>query len=81
RALSSAASDVYKRQSQPALICETILQQIERGLFATQSKRLPSERELSEIFNASRLTVKDALQQLEIQGIIYRKERRGWFLV
>ena len=67
--------------SQLALICETILQQIERGLFATQSKRLPSERELSEIFNASRLTVKDALQQLEIQGIIYRKERRGWFLV
>ncbi|PSW68143.1 hypothetical protein C0Z01_16965 [Photobacterium kishitanii] len=67
--------------SPPTIICETILQQIERGLFTTQSKRLPSERELSEIFNASRLTVKHALLQLEAQGVIYRKERRGWFLV
>lgn len=67
--------------SSPSLICETILQQIERGLFSTQSKRLPSERELSEIFNASRVTVKHALLELEAQGIIYRKERRGWFLV
>ena len=67
--------------SQLSIICDTILQQIERGLFATQSKRLPSERELSEIFNASRLTIKHALQHLENQGIIYRKERRGWFLI
>lgn len=67
--------------SQLSIICDTILQQIERGLFATQSKRLPSERELSEIFNASRLTIKHALQHLESQGIIYRKERRGWFLI
>lgn len=67
--------------SPPSFIYETILQQIERGLFATQSKRLPSERELSETFNVSRVTVKHALLQLEAQGIIYRKERRGWFLV
>ena len=67
--------------SQLSIICDTILQQIERGLFTTQSKRLPSERELSDSFNASRLTVKQALLHLESQGIIYRKERRGWFLM
>lgn len=67
--------------SQLSIICDTILQQIERGLFTTQSKRLPSERELSDSFNASRLTVKQALLHLESQGVIYRKERRGWFLM
>ena len=67
--------------SQLSIICDTILQQIERGLFTTQSKRQPSERELSDSFNASRLTVKQALLHLESQGIIYRKERRGWFLM
>lgn len=67
--------------SQPSIISNTILQQIDRGLFATQSKRLPSERELSDIFNTSRLTVKQALLYLESQGLIYRKERRGWFLI
>lgn len=42
--------------------------------------RLPSERELVEQFNSTRITVRDALSKLESEGLIYRSNRRGWFV-
>ncbi|MCV6589269.1 MAG: UTRA domain-containing protein [Marinobacterium sp.] len=42
--------------------------------------RLPSERVLSEQLKTSRVTTREALKLLEAQGLIYRLNRRGWFV-
>lgn len=57
----------------------TIREQIESGVIAEMQK-LPSERELSQLFNTTRITIKDALVSLETEGLIYREERRGWYV-
>lgn len=42
--------------------------------------KLPSEREISERLKTTRVTTREALKQLEAQGLIYRSNRRGWFV-
>ncbi len=42
--------------------------------------KLPSERELQEKFQSTRITVREALVRLEAEGIIYRQKRKGWFI-
>jgi len=44
------------------------------------SSRLPAERELAERFATTRVTLRQALAQLESEGRIYRSNRRGWFV-
>ena len=41
---------------------------------------LPSERILAERFGVQRPTVRVALEYLAQQGLIYRRERQGWFV-
>ncbi|MBT9432162.1 UTRA domain-containing protein [Candidatus Sodalis endolongispinus] len=41
--------------------------------------RLPAERMMSAHFATTRITLREALGQLEARGVIYREERRGWF--
>lgn len=41
---------------------------------------LPSERSLAERFGVQRPTVRVALEYLAQQGLIYRRERLGWFV-
>ncbi|KTB55188.1 MFS transporter [Pseudomonas viridiflava ICMP 13104] len=60
-------------------ICKALQEQIEHGLLPHGSK-LPAERKLSEVFDTTRITLREALLQLEAQGLIYREERRGWFI-
>jgi DNA-binding GntR family transcriptional regulator len=60
-------------------ICTALQEQIEHGLLAPGCK-LPPERKLSEVFTTTRITLREALQQLEARGLIYREERRGWFI-
>ena len=60
-------------------ICHALQEQIEHGLLAPGGK-LPAERKLSEVFDTTRITLREALVQLEAQGLIYREERRGWFV-
>jgi DNA-binding GntR family transcriptional regulator len=43
-------------------------------------KKLPSERDLQEHFKSTRITVREALMHLEIEGVVYRLNRKGWFL-
>jgi len=42
--------------------------------------RLPPERVLAEQFSITRVTVRQALTRMEIEGLIFREERRGWFV-
>ena len=42
--------------------------------------RLPSERRMMERFSTTRITLREALTQLEAEGRIYRESRRGWFV-
>ncbi|QTF09905.1 UTRA domain-containing protein [Brenneria izadpanahii] len=61
------------------VICQSLSERIQRGDFAEQG-RLPSERALSDQFSTTRITLREALGQLESQGMIYRELRRGWFI-
>ncbi|AKO53762.1 hypothetical protein ABA45_16115 [Marinobacter psychrophilus] len=52
---------------------------IERSVLQHHAK-LPSERELSKAYDLNRVTVRQALMQLESEGLIYRLIRRGWYV-
>ena len=52
---------------------------IEAGTLAPGSK-FPPERVLAEDFSITRMTVRQALMQMEAEGQIFREERRGWFV-
>ncbi len=52
---------------------------IEKGALVPATK-LPSERQLSHRFEITRVTARQALMQLEAEGLIYREDRRGWFV-
>ncbi|MFB2828402.1 GntR family transcriptional regulator [Aeromonas jandaei] len=42
--------------------------------------RLPSERELCELIDAKRMTLRQVLKELEVESVIFRKNRSGWFI-
>lgn len=52
----------------------------EYGAAAEPHTSLPSERVLAERFGVQRPTVRVALEYLAQQGLIYRRERLGWFV-
>lgn len=56
-----------------------IAARIESGYFQANQK-LPSERILAEELETTRLTLRDALFQLEIEGKVFRMDRRGWYV-
>ncbi|MGF1695998.1 UTRA domain-containing protein [Vibrio lamellibrachiae] len=76
---STTQSKTLKVKTQLSKIKTSIRQQIESKVL-TSGQKLPSEREMSELFSTTRITIKDALTSLETEGLIYREERRGWFV-
>ncbi|CAM3139650.1 phosphonate utilization transcriptional regulator PhnR [Vibrio rarus] len=60
-------------------IKDVIVEQIESGQLSPRQK-LPSERKLAELFDTTRVTLREALSLLEAEGRIYREDRRGWFI-
>ncbi len=52
---------------------------IEAGTLAPGTK-LPPERTLAAEFSITRVTVRQALIRMEAEGLIFREERRGWFV-
>ena len=52
---------------------------IEAGTLAPGTK-LPPERALAEEFSITRVTVRHALIRMEAEGLIFREDRRGWFV-
>lgn len=56
-----------------------LMEKIEQGLYLEHEK-LPSERALCEIYDVSRITVRQALNDLEREGIIYKMHGKGTFV-
>lgn len=56
-----------------------IAARIATGEFAVGAK-LPSERQLQDALGRNRGTIRDALLQLEGEGLIYRQSRSGWYV-
>lgn len=57
-------------------VSEFIREQLEEAIILKElmsGEQLPSERELAEIFNASRITVREALAGLESKGLIQKR--------
>ncbi|GJM70884.1 hypothetical protein HMSSN036_31000 [Paenibacillus macerans] len=57
-------------------VSEFIKEQLEEAIILKEfmsEDQLPSERELAEIFNASRITVREALAALEAKGLIEKR--------
>ncbi|NBC15989.1 MAG: UTRA domain-containing protein, partial [Bacteroidetes bacterium] len=60
-------------------ISDWLRQQIEEGIYQPD-EQLPSESQLGEQFDVSRITVRRALQTLESEGLIYRRQGLGSFV-
>jgi len=60
-------------------ISDWLREEISRGAFEV-GDRLPSESELSDKFDVSRVTVRHALKTLENEGSIYRRQGLGSFV-
>ncbi|GGO65267.1 UTRA domain-containing protein [Bowmanella pacifica] len=58
---------------------DQLAERIQNGVYSEYQK-LPSERLLAEELDTTRLTLRDALFQLEIEGKVFRMDRRGWFI-
>ena len=60
-------------------ISDWLREHIEQGTYDVDEK-LPSEKEIGERFDVSRVTVRRALQTLESEGFIYRRQGLGSFV-
>lgn len=56
-----------------------VLKKIQSGEFA-EGSLIPSERDLGESLEISRMTVRQALNQLVAEGVLYREKGRGTFV-
>lgn len=56
-----------------------IQQKIQNGEYE-EGGLIPSERELSEVFNISRMTVRQALNQMVAEGLLLREKGKGTFV-
>ncbi|MDQ0707615.1 GntR family transcriptional repressor for pyruvate dehydrogenase complex [Arthrobacter woluwensis] len=61
----------------PERLSERLARLIEGGRISAGSK-LPSERHLTELLGASRISVRQALQDLEMRGYLSSRPRSGW---
>ncbi|WP_371017728.1 GntR family transcriptional regulator [Pseudalkalibacillus sp. JSM 102089] len=60
-------------------LMDDIIKKIELQKYREQEK-LPSERELCEMYGMSRITVRQAMQELESEGFIYKQHGKGTFV-
>jgi GntR family transcriptional regulator len=71
-----------KRNNEYALhfkVKESIIQMIKKGEYKPHSQ-LPTEAEFCKTFGVSRTTVRTALQQLAVEGYVYKKQGKGTFV-
>lgn len=60
-------------------IQKIIIEKIEQGEWGPK-KQIPSEREMTEMFNVSRMTLRHALQELVVQGFLVKHKGLGTFV-
>jgi len=60
-------------------IKEQLLKQIQSGVYKV-GERLPTEADLCQLYAASRTTIRLALSELEVQGILERIQGKGTFV-
>ena len=58
---------------------DQLIKEINEGKYK-EHERIPSERELCDIYQLSRITVRQALQELEREGYIYKLQGKGTFV-
>lgn len=59
-------------------LMEILISEIQTNM--QEEDQLPSEREICEQFNVSRATVRQAMQEMEQEGYIYRSHGKGTFV-
>lgn len=67
---------VELKQVSAKKISDFVFEQLEEAIILKEimpNQQLPTERELAEVFNASRMVVREALSRLENSGLIYKK--------
>lgn len=57
---------------------DTLEQKIRESM--SPNDKLPSERELTSIYDVSRITVRLAIQELESRGLVYKKHGKGTYV-
>ena len=72
-ARKATGQPIYQR------VRDEIAARIDRGQYAA-NQQLPSERDLSESVGISRMTARQVYVTLQQDGLIYRSNRRGWFV-
>jgi GntR family transcriptional regulator len=60
-------------------VCETLKREIAGGRFA-DTEILPGERELSQVLDVSRTTLRRAITQLVAEGVLYHRQGAGTFI-
>jgi GntR family transcriptional regulator, N-acetylglucosamine utilization regulator len=60
-------------------VCETLKREIANGRFA-DTEILPGERELSQLLDVSRTTLRRAIMQLVDEGVLYHRHGAGTFV-
>lgn len=73
------SSSRHQRLPRHEVVSQWIRSEIDSGRLGIGAQ-LPSEKELQKTFNISRITVRRALQTLESEGLIYRKQGLGSFV-
>lgn len=58
---------------------EILVEKIKSNEWEIDSK-IPTERELCDLYKVSRITVRQALEELENEGFLYRKQGKGTFV-
>lgn len=74
--------DIASKNSQQPLyekVKEQLHSKIQQGVYPPLSQ-LPSENELSDLFNVSRITVRQALHKLSQEGLIFKVHGKGTFV-
>lgn len=61
------------------IIKESLLKQVQNGVYPVGEK-IPTENELCKLYNVSRTTIRLALHELEIDGILERIQGKGTFV-
>lgn len=63
-----------------AAIAEDLRREVDEGMYAA-GELLPSESALSQRYQASRITVRKALERLRSEGVVDSRQGFGWYVV